>query len=316
MAEQMSADEKVAAEKLRLRPGRRRGSQSTPTGMTTTGHATLPPEVVGRAISRLGWTGLVYACTYFVIHWLQIWSHRDDAFAQASWWFYNGSMAVGVGLGLTVFFLARSGKLPPLVMLDIGLLFEVAAGLMIGVAEACRPLLATDELRGVSSITVWVVFFALVVPTTLGKAILASFATAAMGPLAMAVAIVVEGNPNPTLGQWLTFYLPPFMMAFWSVALSRYIYNLGAQMGRAGEMGSYELVDLIGRGGMGEVWKAKHRMLARQAARRRYAALPSRRLRRREGASNARRRRRRRFTRRILWRCTITASRTRASSIT
>jgi serine/threonine-protein kinase len=256
----------MAEEKLRLRPGRRRGSQSTPTGMTTTGHATLPPELVGRAISRLGWTGLVYACTYFVIHWIQVWSHRHDAFAQASWWFYSGSMAVGVGLGLTVFFLARSKKLPPLVMLDIGLLFEVAAGLMIGVAEACRPLLPTDEVRGVSSLTVWVVFFALVVPTTLGKAILASFATAAMGPLAMAVGIVVKGNPNPTLGQWLTLYLPPFLMAFWSVALSRYIYKLGAQMAKAGEVGSYELVELIGRGGMGEVWKAKHRMLARQAA--------------------------------------------------
>ena len=31
-------------------------------------------------------------------------------------------------------------------------------------------------------------------------------------------------------------------------------------------MGSYVLTDLIGRGGMGEVWQATHRFLARPAA--------------------------------------------------
>ena len=35
---------------------------------------------------------------------------------------------------------------------------------------------------------------------------------------------------------------------------------------RAREIGSYELMERIGEGGMGEVWRAKHRLLARPAA--------------------------------------------------
>jgi serine/threonine-protein kinase len=50
------------------------------------------------------------------------------------------------------------------------------------------------------------------------------------------------------------------------VVISSVVTRLGQQVSKAREMGSYQLGELIKRGGMGEIYKAKHRMLARPAA--------------------------------------------------
>jgi len=147
-----------------------------------------------------------------------------------------------------------------LVNLSIG--YEVLLALAIGVINQWEPQVLAGRL---SWICVLVLLHPTIVPGPPRKILLGSLLAASMDPVGLAIARL-RGLDLPPMGALIWAYLPNYICAGLAVIPSHVLSRLSRQVSRAREMGSYQLGDLIGEGGMGEVWHAHHRLLARPAA--------------------------------------------------
>jgi len=178
-----------------------------------------------------------------------------------------------IAAGLLVAGVASSPRLSWQIKLNLGLAFEVAGSYGIALAQ----YLVIPEIRNEphvlhvlspSWVAIWMLFYSIVVPAPPGKTLVALIASASAPLVVLWSTIHAAGladlMPLPVfLVQHALPYLICVAMAF---AGTRVVYNLGTDVARARELGSYRLVERLGRGGMGEVWRASHQLLARPAA--------------------------------------------------
>ena len=174
------------------------------------------------------------------------------------------SVAVIV-VSVLVAWTARKSHLTPVRLLDLGLFYEVVVAFAIAVGDNLTPLTAERPLETISWLCVWIVVYPLVVPASPGKAVVAGLAAASTWPLAYVLGVRM-GNPPAAATMVVLNSLENYLAAIIALLPSLVLRGLGAAVQKAREMGSYELVERIDHGGMGEVWRARHRMLARPAA--------------------------------------------------
>ena len=149
--------------------------------------------------------------------------------------------------------------------IDAGLAFMLLNAGAIGALDAWAYAPPRPEEIHISWITVLILVYSMIAPSSPRRMLLASLGAAAMDPLAFAIAYLA-GAPAAPLVVVVVLSWPNFACAVIAMIPSRLLQRIGRRLHEAQELGSYHLVEQLGSGGMGEVWRAEHRLLARQAA--------------------------------------------------
>jgi eukaryotic-like serine/threonine-protein kinase len=154
----------------------------------------------------------------------------------------------------------------PSVTLRLGMALEVLVAFSLALVETAGIVSSSEAvLHGVSAVGPWLVVAGAFVPSHPRWALAAPLAAATAWPLAYGINVVRAGSGVATSSGATLWALLNYAWALAAYLLNRAVHAQ-APSGHPDELGGYHLLTRIAEGGMGEVWKATHKQLARAAA--------------------------------------------------
>ena len=240
-----------------------RGNQTTGDSASPIS-SNLPPALLEKAADRLCWITILCAVSTVVFFGLEQWL-QPELHAMAN------LPAIRLCL-LGIFFMAaaffavqRNGWVKKQTLLDLGIVFQVYVAFAISMMETSLPW-KDEVIMGHSAVAIWLSICGLVLPNSPLKAGIAALLSAATWPAAYFFNLYLYNLDPLPLNRFAVWIFPNFVMAIWMFILNKRMFQMQLKEVKAEELGSYQLDYLIGKGGMGEVWRARHKMLARDAA--------------------------------------------------
>lgn len=173
-------------------------------------------------------------------------------------------------LSSIVYFATRIKKLKHEKLLLIGSAYVIAGCLAMAIAEVVLLQANMRDKEGISGICVWLIMFPLIIPTTPKRSLTTALIAASMLPLSYFIGVEFFDVPTMRINFLIDWFSAVYFCVGLSYAAASCVYKWGTDIAKAQnelkKLGSYELLEEIGEGGMGVVWRARHRALAREAA--------------------------------------------------
>jgi len=236
-----------------------------PALVESTARGELPPDVLEAGVKRLGLLTLVCGSGLVAMLLLLLLLAQHDTTLRGTLLPLAARCLVpALVLNVLMWGIAHVRGLRPRAVLQVSLIYLVLFSLALSALRHGLFWPATEVLRSWSPVAIVLVMYGALVPARPSTIASVSVVAALMDPLTLFLA--QRAGARPSLAQGALLFLSPAAGAGLAYLSSRVLYGLTEHITRAREVGSYRLQKRLGIGGMGEVWMAKHQMLARPAA--------------------------------------------------